>query len=139
MSEARFRYSRTTAEEKKNLLILLKNELQSAEDIVFAYVLGSFIELEVSRDIDVAIWVRSPQKAFSHEVDLSAKLEAKLRTGVDLHVLNQAPLPFRYSVFTRGRLLFSRDEEARTRIVDETIRQYLDLRALRIASTPNNS
>ena len=41
-------------------------------------------------------------------------------------MLNEAPLPFRYRVFTGGVLLFSRDEGLRAGVVDETVRNYLD-------------
>jgi hypothetical protein len=34
-------------------------------------------------------------------------------------------------VFTEGKLLFSMDEKTRIEVVDETIRQYIDLCMLR--------
>ena len=34
--------------------------------------------------------------------------------------------PFKYHVFTHGKLLFSRDDRLRLRLIDETLRQYLD-------------
>jgi len=49
-------------------------------------------------------------------------------------VLNEAPITFRHAVFTKGRLLLSRDERTRIEVVDETVRQYMDLRMLRSLS-----
>ena len=37
-----------------------------------------------------------------------------------------------HHAFTRGRLLFSKDEETRIELVDETVRQYADARAVGI-------
>lgn len=127
---AEFKYYRLSAEERRKLLEELKKELESVEGIVFAYVHGSFVEAEAFRDVDVALWVEDPGKAFSYEVDLSARLEARFKTPIDLHVLNKAPLPFKHSVFTRGQLLFSKDEEERASVVDEVLRQYADVRML---------
>lgn len=131
MREVGFKYRKLTADEKENLLTSLKRELENLDDVVFAYVHGGFVEMEVFRDVDVAVWIKDPQDAFHYEVDVSAMIEARLGAQVDLHVLNEAPLSFRNHVFARGKLLFSRDEEARIRLVDETVRQYADVQALK--------
>lgn len=110
----------------------MRKELEDIDDIVFAYVHGSFIGRNIFRDVDVAVWVRDLGKAWYYEVDLSAKLEVKLGIPIDIHVLNQAPLPFKHHVFTRDKLLFSRDGRTRIEIVDETIRQYIDVRLLTV-------
>jgi predicted nucleotidyltransferase len=130
MREVGFKYRKLTGEEKERLLNGLRKELDAVDGIVFAYVHGGFIEMKVFRDVDVAVWIKDPEDAFSYEVDLSAKLEANLKTPIDLHVLNQAPLSFKHHAFTRGKLLFSKDEETRIGMVDETVRQYADIKKL---------
>lgn len=131
MHEVGFKYRKLTAEEKERLLNSLRKELEGVDGIVFAYVHGGFIEMEVFRDVDVAVWIKNPQDAFHYEVDLSAKIEANLKTPIDVHVLNQAPLSFKHYTFARGKLLFSKDEETRIKLIDETVRQYADARTLK--------
>jgi hypothetical protein len=131
LHESGFKYHKLTAEEKERLLDSLRKELEGFDNIIFTYVHGGFVDMEVFRDVDVAIWIKNPEDAFSYEVDLSAKLEANLKTPIDLHVLNQAPLSFKHHAFTRGKLLFSKDEETRIKLVDETLRKYADARALK--------
>ena len=126
-----FKYYEMGWEEKRMLLNGLKRVLESIDGILSAYVHGSFIKRGLFRDVDVAIWIEEREEPFKYEVDLSSRVEVDLKVPVDIHVLNEAPLPFKHVVFTEGRLLFSRDEEARIGIVDETIRQYADLRMLR--------
>ena len=126
-----FKYYRMSWEEREKLLNKLERKLRSIGDILFAYVYGSFIKREFFRDIDVAIWIKELEEAFKYEVEASSKIEISLNIPVDIHVLNEAPLPFKYTVFTEGRLLFSNNEKARIRVIDETIRQYEDLRILR--------
>ena len=129
-ADLELRYRRLGRGERRKLLRLLRERLESVEGIVFAYVHGGFVEREYFRDVDVAAFVRNASEAFSYAVDLSARLESDLGIPIDIHVLNEAPLPFRHSVFTEGALLLSRDEELRLRVVDLTLREYFDLRKL---------
>jgi predicted nucleotidyltransferase len=118
-------------EERERFLDKLRRLLEGVEGISFAYVYGSFLARELFRDVDVAVWIEECEDPFEYEVDLSSRIEADLEVPVDIHVLNEAPITFRYAVFKEGRLLFSKDERARIEVVDETVRQYADLRMLR--------
>lgn len=118
-------------EDRLGLLRRLKGKLEKEGGILFAYVYGSFLEGRPFKDLDVAIWIEDSSKAFYYTVDFSARLEVELKVPVDVQVLNEAPLPFKHHIFTRGRLLFSREERLRMRLADEAIRQYLDLKRLR--------
>ncbi len=127
LNKVGFKYRKVTAEEKEKLLNSLRKELGSVDGVIFAYVHGGFVEMEAFRDVDVAVWIKNPEDAFSYEVDLSARLEVNLKTPIDLHVINRAPLSFKHHAFTRGKLLFSRDEEMRIKLIDETVRQHADV------------
>jgi hypothetical protein len=131
MSDLNFKYRRMSEEERVKLIKELRGRLEGVEGIVFAYVHGGFLEVDVFRDVDVAVWVGEGEEAFKYEVDLSARLGGELGVPIDIRVLNGAPLPFRYHVFSRGRLLFSKDEGLRFRVVDEAVRMYADLKMLR--------
>ena len=118
------------SEERRRLLRRLRRLLEGVEGIVFAYAHGSFVELDTFRDVDIALWVEDSEEAFNYAVDLSAKLEAEVGVPVDVHVLNDAPLPFKRHVFTKGVLLLSIDDGFRLRMLDETLRRYFDLTEL---------
>jgi predicted nucleotidyltransferase len=126
-----FTYYRMGFEERERLLCELRRVLESVKGILFAYVHGGFVKRELFRDVDVAVWIGEHEDPFKYEVDLSSKVEVELKVPVDIHVLNEAPVTFKYAVFTEGRLLFSRDEKARVEVVDEAVREYADLRMLR--------
>lgn len=127
----KIKYYELSTEERLKLLEKLSIRLKGLEGIAFAYVHGSFIEKSFFKDLDVAIRIRDLNEAFYYTVDSSAKMSIELKTPVDVQVLNGAPLPFKYYVFTRGKLLFSRDENLRLKLADESIRQYIDLRLLK--------
>jgi hypothetical protein len=125
-----FKYLEMTAEQRLELLKGLVETLEGVPEVLFAYVHGSFVERPFFRDLDVALWLRDSSKAFYYTVDFSATLEVEVGVPVDLQVLNEAPLPFKFHVFAEGRLLFSRDEGLRMRLVDETLRHYFDIKLL---------
>ncbi len=126
-----FKHRRLSAEQKLKLLERLRKRIKEVNGVVFAYVHGSFVERDSFRDLDVAVWIRIPSKAFYYTVDFSAKLEVEIGVPVDVQALNEAPLPFKHYVFTRGRLLFSKDNNLRLRLIDEVVRQYTDLKQLK--------
>lgn len=134
-----FRTFHMEGEEREGLLRGLRRLLEGVEGIVFAYAHGSFVELDTFRDVDVALWVKDPEDAFSYAVDLSAKLEAEVGVPVDVHVLNDAPLSFKCHVFTKGELLLSIDDGFRLRMLDETLRRYFDLKVLNRAAVEPGS
>jgi len=122
-----FKYYKLSPEEKARLIESLSQELSFIDGIVFAYLHGGFLERPFFKDVDIAVWISDVEKAFDYTIDLSVSLETTLGYPIDLHVLNEAPLPFKYHVFTRGKLLFSRDERLRATIVDGTVKKYVDL------------
>ena len=130
-ADAELRYFRVGESEREAIVCRLRELLERVEGISFAYIYGGFVKRDKFRDVDIAIWVEDPSRAHEYEVDLAVKLSLTLGIPVDVHVLNEAPLPFKYSVFSEGRLLFSRDERKRVEVVDETIREYIDVLILR--------
>ena len=129
---------RCPSAERRAILDALQEAVEAEPDVVFAYVYGSFLEDRPFHDIDVAVYldVADEQEMGGFALELAADLERSLSQKcdqtlpVDVRVLNQAPLGFRYHVF-RGKLLFSRDEVLRTQEVERTVSRYLDLEPLR--------
>ncbi|MCX8188623.1 MAG: nucleotidyltransferase domain-containing protein [Nitrososphaeria archaeon] len=124
------KYWTLAEEERHKILEKIKKFFEKDDEIMFAIVHGSFIERNSFRDIDIAIWVKDPEKAFQYTINLPCKIGEEIEVPVDIQVLNDAPLPFKHHVLTSGKILFSRDEKLRTRLADETIRQYMDLKLL---------
>ena len=51
--------------------------------------------------MDIAIWVRNPEKAFYYTADFSAEVGVEMKLPIGIQVLNEAPLPFKHHVFMR--------------------------------------
>lgn len=137
--ETGLKYWSLAEEERSKVLEKVKMMLEKDDEIVFAIVHGSFIQKRDFRDIDIALWIKNPEKALQYTISLPNDIEAEIKFPVDVQVLNEAPLPFKHHVLTEGKTLFSKDEKLRTRLADETIRQYFDLKLLTKYSTKKSN
>ena len=103
--------------------------LAQRPEILFAYLHGSFAEGRPHRDVDVAVFVDPhalrPERWRQYEGDLAVELQLHLGQPVDVRVLNDAPLAFRYHA-TNGRGLVVRDAETRDEFRARTWDAYFD-------------
>ncbi|MBH0199747.1 MAG: nucleotidyltransferase domain-containing protein [Nitrospira sp.] len=115
-------------EQREDVLMKLRVELERVSGLRFAYVYGSVLESDRIHDVDVGICL--DETAVAQQKDLvdalSVKLLAAVRLPVDIRVLNEAPLSFLYHVL-RGRLVLCRDETFLTDMLEDVARRYLDL------------
>ncbi len=121
----------TDRESRRHLEEEITGELARDQNVVFAYLYGSFVEAERFHDIDVGVYFTNVDQdaAGARALELAQRLTARLNIPVDVRVLNAAPVPFRYHVL-RGRLILSRDEEQVTTVMEDTVRRYLDIAPL---------
>lgn len=115
-------------EQREDVLMKLRVELERVSGLRFAYMYGSVLESDRIHDVDVGICL--DETAVAQQKDLvdalSVKLSAAVRLPVDIRVLNEAPLSFLYHVL-RGRLVLCRDETFLTDMLEDVARRYLDL------------
>lgn len=120
-----------THEKKNELISLLTDILRDRIDLDFAYIHGSFLNEEKFSDIDIAVYMAKgayPQKepVTKFEIDLEIQLEKLAGYPVDVRVINDSPLSFRYNVLKFGKLLFAGNEDIQTGFAERTITAYID-------------
>jgi hypothetical protein len=118
-------------DEKRPLIEQLAAALQNRDEVVFAYIYGSFAEGLPFHDIDVGVYTLeiTEEESTNYSLILGQILSKELQVPVDIRVLNFAPVSFLYEVI-RGNLIFERNEEIRIRVVEQTIQRYLDLKPM---------
>ena len=104
-------------------------ELLHYPDVLFAYVYGSFLKSEAFHDVDIGVYLSSSHFNNAMAANLSAHLSGTVKLPVDVRTLNTAPISLRLYVL-RGECLFSRDDNLRTDIMEDTIRRYLNIAPL---------
>ncbi|MES4786407.1 MAG: nucleotidyltransferase domain-containing protein [Nitrospiraceae bacterium] len=107
----------------------LKEALHQRPEALFALLHGSFIAEGPFRDIDLAVYVNSSAaKGVSfreYEIDLAVALTLKVHMSVDVRVLNDAPVAFRYHAL-KGLVLLVRDTEFLDEFRARTWDEYFD-------------
>ena len=86
------------------------------EEVMIVYLYGSVVEgyAHERSDIDLAVVIdkNKCQKSFLEQMRYSDPFEeAFRREKIDLRVLNDAPLSFKYAVVAKGTILYSRDAD----------------------------
>lgn len=103
----------------------IKKGLLKRKDVVYVYVFGSFIDSPSFRDIDVGVYIKEIKKkeVFDYELNLSKEIAKACGLSFDIievHVLNFAPSYFLNNVFCRGNLLFSKNQEILSILIENT-------------------
>ncbi|MBS1257207.1 MAG: hypothetical protein MAG551_00243 [Candidatus Scalindua arabica] len=114
---------------KERIIKKIKDILLEEENIIFAYVHGSFTSLSEFNDIDIAVYLKLQGTVHfdivDFEISLSLKIEKIIKVPVDIRTLNYAPLPFKYQA-SCGLLIFSFDELKREEFLCRTWQKYFD-------------
>jgi hypothetical protein len=109
-------------DERERIREDLTEKLQSHEQIVFAYVFGSFLSPGSFRDVDVAIYVDEKAESGGVAWDLAEALSEELsdeyKLVFDVILLNRAPQSFQCKVFEEGEVLFARNEGVLTDMIE---------------------
>ncbi|MBA2252313.1 MAG: nucleotidyltransferase domain-containing protein [Nitrospirales bacterium] len=105
-------------------------------NIAFAYLYGSFQTPDSFHDIDIGIYLTRcrPGLDTMYALDLTQRLADLISFPIDTRILNDAPVSFLYHVL-KGRPLHIQDEELLTRLMEQVVRQYLDMAPLLRQST----
>jgi len=121
--------SSVSSQDRAALIDAIRSELERRQEIRWAYLHGSFLEAGPYRDIDVALWVEPtpghPPEWRRYELDLSVALYLATRQPVEVRVLNDAPLAFRYHAL-KGQPLLVRDWERLDEVRARTWDDYFD-------------
>ena len=111
--------------------------LETVDSMEFAYIHGSAVYTDKYHDIDIAIFL-TPLK-FNEIMDkgsitldmlmpLENKIEHALHTPVDIQVLNNAPLSFRYTVVNKNIVLIDKNPSLREQFELLSRVEYYDFR-----------
>ena len=99
------------------------------ENIIFAYIFGSYAQSTIRKnsDIDIAIYLNK-------DIDIDTYLGAKmnlsetLKREVDLIILNNATPLLKYEIYKNSILLFNRDKTLENKYKVKTLFEYNDIK-----------
>ncbi|MEW6621335.1 MAG: nucleotidyltransferase domain-containing protein [bacterium] len=111
--------------QRQKIIEKIKQSLLNKNEIVFAFIFGSFLDGPSFRDIDIGIYLDNIEKGdiFNSELELSeivAKDSNLLFDIIEIKVLNFAPGYFLNNIFNRGQLLFCKNYQLLTEMIENT-------------------
>ena len=122
-------------ETKKRRIILnkIKDLLDAQSEISFAYVHGSFVDGETFGDIDIAVYLAPmpPGIDIYYEFALENAVEEETGYPVDVRIINEAPLSFKFNVLCGGKCILEKDEDIRVAFQEHTMSMYYDFAPFR--------
>jgi len=109
----------------EELVESLTRALLKFDDIVIAYLCGSFARGEYHKfsDVDIAIYLKKTSAKIYLDILGAIKIDG---LEIDLKILNDAPPLFRYRVIKEGILLLCRDEKLHENFVFHTLVEALE-------------
>jgi hypothetical protein len=116
----------------QEILQKISQALNAEPDVAFAYLFGSVAKGRSGplSDVDVAVYLSPTGDArsrFKRRLQLMSKLSKTLKRGeVDVVPLQDAPVDLAFEILKHGKLIFSKDDEAKVTFVFEALRKYHD-------------
>lgn len=124
--------------EKEAIKKQITDYLKAREEVMSAYIFGSFVQRQVYHDIDVAVCLyggfeKNDFKKFpyGYESLLISELSALTKRKIDFVVMNNAEILIQQRIVNNGILLFTRDDGSRIAYENHVRAVYIDTEHLR--------
>ncbi len=117
-------------DKKEEVVSKIKEYLNKREEVLFAYIFGSFVRSDEFSDIDIALYVDG-ERSLKYEFEIEDDLETMLKIPVDVRIINNAPVSFSYGVLRDGLLI--KDNDIRSDFQVMKFKEYMDYVHLRDA------
>lgn len=106
-----------------------KDILIGYENIIFAYIFGSYVQGKMRPDSDIDIAIYSDKKLDSETyLEIKMYLADACKREIDLIILNDANPLLKYEIYKNNILLFTRDNLLESNYKIKTLFEYNDVK-----------
>ncbi|MFH0924219.1 MAG: nucleotidyltransferase domain-containing protein [bacterium] len=121
------KYYQLSEDKKRTIKKILKEKIEVILGLQFAYLHGSFLKADKFRDIDLAFYLDIiPPSVIEFELRLEVDFNEIIHYPVDVRILNNAPLSFRYNVIKYGEAIVVMNDDLRAEFEEIAVINYLD-------------
>ncbi|MBU1680169.1 MAG: nucleotidyltransferase domain-containing protein [Bacteroidetes bacterium] len=124
--------------EKKHKEKIIAEYLFAKDEVLFAYIFGSFVDKDNYHDIDIAVYLKDDfdkndfkKFPYGYESGAIADLNLLVRSDVDFVVMNCAEILIQKRIIDRGIRIFSKVERKRISYENYIRKLYIDSAHLR--------
>jgi predicted nucleotidyltransferase len=125
--------------DKAEVISRLTEYLEAKDEVLSAYIFGSFVSSDLFHDIDIAVFVKENygyknlnRYPYGYESCMLAELSRVLKTDkIDFVVLNSASLLLTMRIINSGMRLFDKNVFERVAFEDQRRKEYIDTEPLR--------
>ena len=114
----------------QELIKASRNILSKRNEIIAAYLYGSFLKSDSYNDIDIGLLLDENFKPPAlYEARIAGEFEREFkRQNFDVRILNRRPVRFLFSILRNSKLIYCRDERKRIEFESRVMREYLDIK-----------
>ncbi len=111
----------------------IQHLLERKNEIVFAYLFGSFVEEGTYNDIDIRIYIDQKKyqetvlSKIAYDIHLALEIEKEIKKSVDVIIMNNAPDQIIYSI-SGGLLILNRHDDIRVDFITQSWARYFDFK-----------
>ncbi len=106
-----------------------KEIFSKREEVITAYVYGSFLHTTSYEDIDIGLLIEDEFKPDAlYEARIAGELEKELIEDCDVRILNDRPVRFLFSMLKNCQILYCNDETERIDFESKVMVKYLDIK-----------
>ena len=119
--------------ETQDIINVATDYLATRDDIIFAYLFGSYAKEKQTHlsDIDVAVYMKDDTQAFDNKLGILSDLTRLLETdNIDLVVLNDAPISLLTNILANKTILIDQDPPVRHAFESLKMRMGFDFSVL---------
>ncbi len=107
----KFAFYRLPRDIRERVIEKLVSVLRKRDEVLLAIVYGGFIDSEVFRDIDLAIYTMYSvpiDEEYGYEYMLSEELTREINIPVDVILLDYTPIDLKKRILSNGRVIYER-------------------------------
>lgn len=123
---------------KNEIIGLIKDYLLKRDEIIFAYIFGSFVKKENYHDIDIAVFIneqfdyKNPDYfSYGYESKIIGELTLLVRKNIDFVILNDASLTLKKNIIKNNILIIDKNKSKRINFENLVRKMFLDSENLR--------
>ncbi|MFO7967577.1 MAG: nucleotidyltransferase domain-containing protein [Archaeoglobaceae archaeon] len=113
----------------EELKIAAEEIFSKREEVITAYLYGSFLNTTSYEDIDIGLLIEDEFNAGAlYEPRIAGELEKKLKEDFDVRILNDRPVRFLFSMLKNSEVLYCKDDFKRADFESKVMVKYLDIK-----------